>query len=161
VLRQEMAPFLLKGFLGSDYVPPDCTGLFEDVPCPATPEFPFSNFIEDLNTRGITGGCAVGPPALYCPGDPVTRAQIAPFLLKTLEGGDYTPPDCTGLFEDVPCPATPEFPFSNFIEDLSTRGITAGCQVGPPALYCPDQAVTREQMAAFLTRTFSLVLYGP
>ena len=161
VLRQEMAPFLLKGFLGGDYAPPDCTGVFTDVPCPATPEFPYSNFIEDLSTRGITAGCQVGPPALYCPGDPVTRAQMAPFLLKTLLGGVYTPPDCTGIFTDVPCPATPEFPFSNFIEDLSTRGITAGCQVGPPALYCPDQPVTREQMAAFLTLTFSLVLYGP
>jgi hypothetical protein len=161
VLRQEMAPFLLHGFLGSDYVPPDCAGIFQDVPCPATPDFPYSNFIEDLSTRGITGGCALGPPALYCPGDPVTRAQMAPFLLKTLLGGAYVPPDCASLFQDVPCPATPEFPFSNFIEDLSTRGITAGCQVGPPALYCPDQPVTREQMAAFLTLTFSLVLYGP
>jgi hypothetical protein len=161
VLRQEMAPFLLKGFLGGDYAPPDCTGIFQDVPCPATPDFPYSNFIEDLSTRGITGGCATGPPALYCPGDPVTRAQMAPFLLKTLLGGTYAPPDCTGLFTDVPCPVTPEFPYSNFIEDLSTRGITAGCQVGPPALYCPDSPVTREQMAAFLTLTFSLVLYGP
>ena len=161
VLRQEMAPFLLKAFLGSDYAPPDCTGIFQDVPCPATPDFPYSNFIEDLSTRGITGGCATGPPALYCPGDPVTRAQMAPFLLKTLLGGTYAPPDCTGLFTDVPCPVTPEFPYSNFIEDLSTRGITAGCQVGPPALYCPDSPVTREQMAAFLTLTFSLVLYGP
>jgi hypothetical protein len=161
VLRQEMAPFLLKGFLGSGHTPPPCTGLFVDVPCPATPEFPYSDFIEDLSIRGITGGCAVGPPALYCPGDPVTRAQIAPFLLKTLMGGSYAPPDCTGVFTDVPCPATPDFPFSNFIEDLSTRGITAGCQIGPPALYCPDSIVSREQMAAFLTRTFSLVLYGP
>jgi len=39
--------------------------------------------------------------------------------------------------------------------------VTAGCQAGPPALYCPDQPVTREQIAAFLTRTFSLLLYGP
>jgi hypothetical protein len=161
VLRQEMAPFLLKAFLGSGHTPAPCTGLFDDVPCPATPEFPYSDFIEDLSARGITGGCAIGPPALYCPGLPVTRAQIAPFLLKTLMGGSYTPPDCTGVFTDVPCPATDEFPFSNFIEDLSTRGITAGCQIGPPALYCPDNVVTREQMAAFLTRTFSLVLYGP
>src|SRR4029453_17475962 len=161
VLRQEMAPFLLKGFLGSGYAPPACTGIFADVQCPAHPGFPYSDFIEDLSTRGITGGCQVGPPALYCPGDPVTRAQMAPFLLKTLLTGSYVPPACTGLFADVPCPATPQFPFSDFIEDLSIRGITAGCQVGPPTLYCPNNPVTREQMAAFLTLTFSLVLYGP
>jgi hypothetical protein len=161
VLRREMAPFLLKAHVGADYAPPACTGIFTDVPCPATPDFPYSDFIEDLNTRGITGGCAVGPPALYCPDDPVTRAQMAPFLLKTLLGGGYVPPDCAGVFTDVPCPATPEFPYSNFVEDLKTRGITAGCQVGPPALYCPDDPITREQMAAFLTLTFGLVLYGP
>jgi cysteine-rich repeat protein len=160
-LRQEMSVFLLKASQGAAYVPPDCTGLFQDVPCPATPEFPYSNFIEDLSTRGITTGCQVGPPALYCPDQNVTRAQMSVFLLKTLLGGAYAPPNCTGLFQDVPCPATPEFPYSNFIEDLSTRGITAGCQVGPPALYCPDNPVTRQEMAVFLTLTFDLVLYGP
>ena len=61
----------------------------------------------------------------------------------------------------MPCPATPQFPYSDFIEDLSIRGITAGCAVGPPALYCPDNPVTREQMAAFLSLTFDAVLYGP
>jgi hypothetical protein len=160
-LRQEMAVFLLKGFLGAGYTPPNCAGLFDDVPCPPTPEFPYSNFIEDLATRNITTGCQIGPPALYCPDQNVTRAQMAPFLLKTLEGGAYTPPACTGVFDDVPCPPTPEFPFSNFIEDLATRGITIGCQVGPPALYCPDNPVTRQEMAAFLTLTFGLALYGP
>ena len=83
------------------------------------------------------------------------------FLLKALEGSAYAPPACTGIFQDVPCPATPQFPFSNFVEDLANRGITAGCQAGPPALYCPDNPVTREQMAVFLTKTFGLVLYGP
>ena len=160
-LRQEMAVFLLKGFLGSGYTPPDCAGIFQDVPCPPTPEFPYSNFIEDLSTRGITTGCQVGPPALFCPDQNVTRAQMAPFLLKTLLGGSYAPPDCLGIFQDVPCPPTPEFPYSNFVEDLSTRGITAGCQIGPPALYCPDSSVTRQEMAVFLTKTFGLVLYGP
>ncbi len=160
-LRQEMAVFLLKDLLGSGYVPPNCTGVFQDVPCPATPQFPYSNFIEDLFTRGITTGCQVGPPALFCPGQGVTRAQMSVFLLKALLGSAYVPPNCTGLFADVPCPATPQFPFSNFVEDLSTRGITAGCQVGPPALYCPDNSVTREQMAVFLTKTFGLLLYGP
>ena len=148
-----------QGLLGSGYVPPDCTGIFEDVPCPATPEFPYSNFVEDLSTRGITTGCQVGPPALFCPGRHVTRAQMSVFLLKTLLGGAYAPPDCTGIFADVPCPATPEFPYSNFIEDLSTRGITAGCQVGPPALFCPDNPVTRQEMAVFLSLT--LTSYGP
>lgn len=101
----------------------------------------------------------------YCPDQDVTRAQMAVFLLKTSQGGSYVPPSCTGLFTDVPCPATPAFPFSDWIEDLSNRGITAGCSSdpGPPPTmrYCPDNPVTRQEMAVFLIKTFGYVLYGP
>ncbi len=44
-----------------------------------------------------------------------------------------------------------DHPFYNFIGKLSARAITLGCSGNPP-LYCPDQAVSREQMAAFLLR---------
>jgi hypothetical protein len=37
-------------------------------------------WIEQLAAENITGGCATG---LYCPDDPVTRAQMAVFLVKT------------------------------------------------------------------------------
>ena len=40
------------------------------------------------------------------------------------------------------------------------RQITAGCSASP-LLYCPANPNTREQMAVFLTKTFSLLLYGP
>ena len=46
----------------------------------------FRPFIEDLYNRGITGGCAGGPPPApisYCPANPVTRGQMAVFLTKT------------------------------------------------------------------------------
>ena len=168
-LRQEMAPFLLKASLGPSYVPPACTGVFSDVPCPATPEFPYSNFIEDLSARGITAGCASnpGPPPTvqYCPERAVLRSEMAVFILKTSQPSGYVPPACTGVFSDVPCPNTPGFPFSDWIEDLYGRGITAGCasQPGPPPTiqYCPDQPVTRQEMAVFLTKSSGLVLYGP
>ena len=168
-LRQEMAPFLLKALLGSQYTPPACTGVFSDVPCPATPAFPYSDFIEDLSTRGITGGCSSdpGPPPTiqYCPGRDILRSEMAVFLIKTSQGSGYVPPACTGVFSDVPCPATPAFPFSDFIEDIYARGITAGCgsDPGPPPTiqFCPDNPVTRQEMAVFLTLTFGLKLYGP
>jgi hypothetical protein len=152
-LRQEMAVFLLKGFLGAAYIPPACTppGQFTDVPCPGT----YTDFIEDLKTRNITAGCGDG--STFCPTDNVLRQEMAVFLLKTLLGGDYTPPACTppGVFGDVPCPGQ----YTDFIEDLKTRGITAGCNGGVD--FCPTDPVTRQEMAAFLTLTFSLVLYGP
>ena len=164
--RAQMAVFLLKSFLSSSYVPPACAGIFTDVPCPATPQFPFSDWIEDLSTRNITAGCASdpGPPATqqYCPDRDVLRSEMAVFLLKTSQGSGYVPPACAGIFSDVPCPATPQFPFSDWIEDIYGRGITAGCQApGDPLAYCPDNDVLRQEMAVFLTKAFGLVLYGP
>jgi hypothetical protein len=44
------------------------------------------------------------------------------------------------------------------VQELVARGITAGCAAG---LYCPTDPVTRAQMAVFLTKTFTLALYGP
>jgi hypothetical protein len=40
-----------------------------------------------------------------------------------------------------------------WIEQLAAEGITAGCT---PNRFCPGQAVTRAEMAAFLVRTFGL-----
>jgi hypothetical protein len=80
VTRQQMAVFLLKAFEGSAYLPPACTGFFDDVPC--TPGVGFSDWIEELSGRGITGGCSAAPP-LYCPTNPNNRGQMAVFLVKT------------------------------------------------------------------------------
>jgi hypothetical protein len=75
---------------------------------------------------------------------------MAVFLLKASQGAGYAPPACTGtVFEDVPCTGGT---FDPWIEDLAGRGISGGCQVSPP-LYCPDAAVTRAQMSAFLLKT--------
>ncbi len=46
-------------------------------------------------------------------------------------------------------------PFARWVEELANRGITAGCSANPPR-FCPGATVTREQMAVFLGKTFSL-----
>ena len=151
-LRKQMAVFLLKAFEGARYVPPPATGVFNDVPAAD----PFAPWIEELAARGITSGC---DPNLYCPDNPVLRKQMAVFLLKTLLGSSYVPPAPTGIFDDVPADG-----FRPFIEDLYNRGITGGCSGGPPPApisYCPENSVTRGQMAPFLVKTFELLLYGP
>jgi hypothetical protein len=149
VTRAQMAVFLLKAKYGSSHVPPACVGTFTDVPC--TPGSGFGDWIEELASLGITGGCG---PGLYCPGNTVTRKQMAPFLMKTLYGSSHVPPTCTGLFTDVPC--SPGVGFDDFIEELYTLGITGGC-VASPLQYCPDNPNTRAQMAVFLVKTFALV----
>ena len=107
-----------------------------------------ADWIEELASLGITGGCGNGN---YCPNDPVTRAQMAVFLLKTRLGAAYVPPDPTGIFVDVPPGAFAD----SFIEDLYGREITGGCDTGP-LRYCPDAPNLRGEMAVFLTKTFGL-----
>jgi hypothetical protein len=144
--RQQMAVFVLKSKYGAGYEPPPCTGVFSDVDC----QSPFAAWIEDLFVKGIVAGCGPGP--VYCPAAPVSRQQMAVFLLKTMYGPAYTPPPCFGVFVDVPC----DNPFAPWIEDLFYRGITAGCN---GAFYCPTSPTTRGQMAPFLVKTFKLGLY--
>jgi hypothetical protein len=147
--REQMAVFLLRAREGGAFAPPPCTTApFPDVPCGS----PFAAWVQELVARGITAGCGGG---LYCPTNPVTREQMAVFLLKTAEGAGFTPPPCTtAAFPDVPCSS----PFAAWVQELVARGITAGCGGG---LYCPTDPVTRAQMAVFLTKTFGLTLYGP
>jgi hypothetical protein len=42
-----------------------------------------------------------------------------------------------------------------WIEQLAAEGIAGGCSV-TPKLYCSSTAVTQDQMAVFLVRTFKL-----
>ena len=145
VTRAQMAVLLLKAEHGSAYAPPACTGVFDDVACPGG----FAvDWIEQLATEGITGGCGGGD---YCPAAPVTRAQMAVFLLKTEHGSAYVPPGCAGVFDDVTCPSL----FADWIERLYAEGVTAGCRTDPLD-YCPGSSVTRGQMSVFLVKTFGL-----
>ncbi len=144
VTRAQMAVFLLRGKNGLCFLPPPATGtVFADVPAGSFA----AAWIEALAAAQVTGGCGNGN---YCPSDPVTRAQMAVFLLRTLEGPAYLPPACvTPTFNDVPCASG----FARWVDELALRGVTAGCGGGN---YCPSDSVTRGQMAVFLTTTFAL-----
>ncbi|MDH3638961.1 MAG: S-layer homology domain-containing protein, partial [Gammaproteobacteria bacterium] len=144
VTRAQMAIFLLRGIAGQDFSPDPAQGnVFNDV---STSSFAAS-WIEEFKTRQVTGGCSANPP-LYCPDDPITRTQMAVFLLKVIHGSAYTPPPGTGtLFTDV---NVGDFALA-WIEQLAKENITGGCGNGN---FCPNDPVTRGQMAAFLTRVF-------
>jgi len=138
-----MAVFLERGtHYPNAYSPPNVTTTFSD-----TIGHWASLWIEALRSDGITGGCGLNS---FCPEDQVTRAQMAVFLLKSKYGAGYTPPPATGtVFGDVPSGHWA----ASWVEQLYAEGITSGCESGN---YCPDEPVTRGQMAIFLVRTFSL-----
>jgi S-layer homology domain len=60
-----------------------------------------------------------------------------------------SPAPGTATFNDVPT----SHPFFQFIEALAASGITGGCGSGN---YCPDNPVTRGQMAVFLAKALGL-----
>ena len=139
VTRAQMAVFLERGINGGGFVPPAATGdVFDDV---AAGDFAAS-FIERLFADGITAGCGNNR---YCPASQVTRAQMAVFLLRARHGSDYSPPPATGAFADVNL----NHWAIHWIEQLAAEGITAGCGNGN---YCPEDPVTRAQMAVFIVR---------
>jgi hypothetical protein len=145
VTQAEMAVFLEKGMHGSAYTPPAGTGtVFADVPI----SYWAVNWIEKSFADGITAGCGGGN---YCPENPVTRAEMAVFLLKAKHGAAYTPPPATGIFVDVPT----TYWAASWIEQLYAEKITGGCKLSPLS-YCPDKSVTRAEMAVFLVKTFNL-----
>jgi len=120
---------------------------FLDVP----PSQQFYSFVTTLVSNAITVGVGGG---LYGVDQPTLRQQMAVFLLKGRHGLCYTPPPCTGIFGDVPCPST----FADWIEALAAEGITGGCGSGN---YCPQNPVRRDQMAVFLLKAQHGPAYVP
>jgi S-layer homology domain/Cysteine-rich secretory protein family len=141
VTRGQMAVFLLRA-MGESPITPTGTR-FTDVPA----SHQFAGFIERFAQLGITNGCGA---STFCPSAPVTRAQMAVFVLRAL--GVTTAPAASGtVFADV----ASSHMFCGYIEEFSRRGITRGCGGGN---YCPDNPVTRGQMAIFIVRAFSIPL---
>jgi hypothetical protein len=142
----QIAVFLLRVKHGAGYAPPPATGIFDDVPL----NYWAADWIEQLFHEGITQGCSQ-EPLLYCPDDSVTRTRMAIFLLRVKHGAGYTPPPATGIFDDVPLSHWA----ADWIEQMFHEGFTIGCGTNP-LRYCPDEYVTRAQMAVFLDRAFGL-----
>jgi hypothetical protein len=83
VTREEMAVFAVRT-ADPTYTPPACTTpLFNDVPASS----PYCRWIEELVRRGVVTGCGGGN---CCPTVPVTREQMAVFIVFTFGLGLYT-----------------------------------------------------------------------
>ena len=142
VTREQMAAFLVRAVEGepaANY----CGGssYYSDV----APDAWSCRYIKRLAELNITGGCGGGN---YCPEGLVTREQMAAFIVRAVAGEpalDY----CGGVapFQDV----APSAFFCRYIRRLVELGVTQGCG---NSNYCPGNEVNREQMAAFLARSF-------
>ena len=102
--------------------------------------------IERLAELEVTTGCLVDP-LRFCPDRSVDRAEMATFLERAF---DLEPADPAGFADTAG-----NFHEAN-IDALAAARITAGC-ASEPRRYCPDQPVTRAEMATFLARALGLV----
>jgi hypothetical protein len=104
----------------------------------------FENDIDKLGTAGVTKGCNPPDNDRFCPDDRVTRGAMAAFLVRAL---GYTDNGGGNLFIDDDGST-----FENDIDRLATAGVTKGCNPPVNDKFCPNDFVTRGQMAAFLHR---------
>ena len=103
--------------------------------------------VDALAERGVLEGTACGD-SLFCPSEPIDRATMAVWLARVLDGGE---PEAaaSSVFADVDSGS----PAAAFIERIAQLEVTSGCGTDP-LRYCPDQPVTRGQMATFLAKAF-------
>ncbi len=120
--------------------------LFADVPV-AGKEW-MEGWVDVFYSFGITTGCGINP-LIYCPENNVTRAEMAVFLLRAKHGSSYTPPPAKHSFTDVPVPGKEWM--EPWIDQFFAEGITTGCGIDP-IRFCPEQNVTRAEMAVFVLR---------
>ena len=89
---------------------------------------------------------------MFCPNDRVTRGQMAAFLVRFLGLSEIDP---AISFDDIAGSV-----FETNILKLATAGITKGCNPPGNDRFCPNDYVTRGQMAAFLVRALGLTDNG-
>lgn len=111
---------------------------FDDVPLSNG----FSDYITLLRNNGVTSGCS---STTYCPDGTVNRGQMAVFIIRAMMGGDNFTYPAAPYFNDVPT----GHGFFRWIQKLRELGITTGCG---QSNYCPDNSVTRGEVAVFLVR---------
>lgn len=112
-----------------------------------------STFIRDIEyvgRSGISRGCNPHDNDRFCPNEFVTRGQMAAFLARALS----LPPTLLDIFSD-----DDDSIFEADINRLAAALVTFGCGTGGnpwTSTYCPNEHVTRGQMAAFLVRAVEL-----
>ena len=130
VTRGQMAAFLQRA-MG---LPTTTTDYFSDDDGQT-----FEGAINAIAEAGITGGCE---PGRFCKDARVSRAQMAAFLVRALD----VPSTSTDYFRDDDGST-----LESAINAMAEAGLTGGCGA---TTFCPNEPVSREQMAAFLVRAF-------
>lgn len=99
--------------------------------------------VGDLNDDGVAGTLQYWVAAQI----PACEVMAGPIILTWQRA--VSPAPTTSTFPDVPT----DHRYFRFIEALAAAGVTAGCGDG---LYCPEEPITRGEIAVFLASALSL-----
>jgi hypothetical protein len=132
VVRDEMADFLSRAF---ELEPVTGEDFFTDI---AGNQYRGS--INAVAEAGLTVGCE---PTLYCPDGEVTREQMASFIQRAFN----LPPSDTDFFTD-----DDDSIHENAINAVAAAGVAAACD---GTNFCPQDIVTRGEMAGYLHRALN------
>ncbi len=138
VTRGQMAAFMRRAF----HVPAAGEGVFTDVGGSE-----FAQDIAAIAAAGFTKGCNPPDNTGFCPDDLVTRGQMAAFLRRALRLDSAA---------DSPFTDDDDSVFESDIAELATAGVAKGCDPPANTMFCPDDPLTRAQMASFLGRALDL-----
>ncbi|MEQ8458028.1 MAG: S-layer homology domain-containing protein [Sandaracinaceae bacterium] len=137
--RDEVAAFFARAL---DLSPPGGDRFRDDDTSP------FEDDIEAIAECGISRGCNPPTNDRFCPDAPVTRGQMAAFFDRAFDlpraTRDHFTDDDGSIFEAA-------------IDRLAAARITLGCNPPTNDRFCPDDPVTRGQLAAFLKRALESV----
>ncbi|MPZ53170.1 MAG: hypothetical protein GEU79_10640 [Acidimicrobiia bacterium] len=134
--RGEMAAFMNRALAlpqgdGSEFTDIDDDHLFADD-------------IVRVTAAGITLGC--NPPSEFCPGETLTRGELATVLSSALDLTETAQHGFTDVADDAP--------YAEDVERLAAAGISSGCNPPDNTEFCPDREVSRQEVAALLHRVF-------
>jgi hypothetical protein len=114
------------------------------------------DYIEALYQGGYVAGCST-TPRMYCPERIMNRAESAVFVVRGVQGADFTPLDPSEkVFDDV---ALAEW-YAKWSTQLLNDGYTAGCGTNP-LIYCPLQEHTIAEGVVFYLRMKNGADYVP
>lgn len=134
--RAQFASMLAR-LLDDDLDDAPAASPFTDVDADAT----HGRAIAKLTANGLIAGCDDG---LFCPAEPLTRAQAMTLLDRTVV---FPPAGAGEYFTDI------DGTHQGAIERAASAGVTAGCE---PARFCPSDTVTRAQAAVLFARALGL-----
>ncbi|HTY42664.1 MAG TPA: S-layer homology domain-containing protein [Thermoanaerobaculia bacterium] len=117
-------------------------------------------FVSPVFASGATPGCAVFPVIMTRTVNNAAEKLVFDVNVQPGTSLGFTTARVHYKLQVSPPPATPTFgdvpannQFFQYVEALAASGITGGCGGGN---YCPNNPVTRGQMAAFLSKALGL-----